>query len=330
MPFCLRLPLSVLLASFCIFSSFQTSMAWKMEVQNNRPFRPNSNSLPLALSSSSLASSERICVALTREAGNNEKLRVAIQSHSTLRETIGEIQFVELPCIEHADGPDSKDLPVTIASTPYDYICITSPEAATVFAHACEVVRNTFEPTAIVPLGRIAVVGKATEQVLKKHGLEVAFVPSKATAKVLADELPHLQSADNRRTTVLYPASLQAKMNLEEGLDQRSEFVVTRLNTYDTRPAEWTEDQINLARQCTIACFGSPSAVNGWTKNIDCIEGMQGSRIPAACIGETSADQCRQMKWDESKIFYPEKPGLDGWADAVVHALETSTILVRQ
>lgn len=328
MQFCSRLPLSALLTSFCIFSIFQTSMAWKMVVRDNRPFRPNSDSLPLALSSSSLASSERICIGLTREAGNNEKLRVAIQSHPALRETISEIQFVELPCIEHADGPDSKDLPVTIASMSYDYICITSPEAATVFAHACEVVRDTFDPTAIVPLGRIAVVGKATEQVLKKRGFEVAFVPSKATAKVLADELPHLQSSD--KTTVLYPASLQAKMNLEEGLDQRGEFAVTRLNTYDTRSTKWTEDQTNLARQCTIACFGSPSAVNGWTKNIDCIEGMQGSRILAACIGETSADQCRQMKWDESKIFYPEKPGLDGWADAVVHALETSTILVHQ
>lgn len=272
----------------------------------------------LASSAGTSVPGETSFVALTREAGNNDKLLKAIQSNFRIQEKIDELHFIELPCIEHVEGPDASSLPVVLATKPFDYVCITSPEAATVFINAYKVAEEMHKPSDTISLGRIAVVGKATEQVLTQHGFDVAFVPSKATAKVLAEELPSLQSnEENRLTTVLYPASLQAKTNLEEGLQKRGKFLVTRLNTYDTLPAKWTKDQVNLARQCKVACFGSPSAVNGWTKNLD-----EGNKILAACIGETSAEECRKLKWDQSHIFYPEKPGIEGWADAVAQALQ--------
>lgn len=270
-----------------------------------------------ALTSSSV-SRETKYVALTREAGNNGKLMQAIQSSSKLGEKVEQLQFIELPCIEHVEGPDASTLPVVLATTPFDYICITSPEAAIVFLKAWELAKEMYKPSHEAPLGKIAVVGKATEQVLSQHGLDVAFVPTKATAKVLADELPAFQR-EGHLTTVLYPASLQAKTNLEDGLSKRGDFLVRRLNTYDTLPAEWTQDQVMLAKQCKVACFGSPSAVNGWTKNLHYDRGNQ---VLAACIGETSAEECRRLNWDESTIFYPTKPGIEGWVDAVAQALQ--------
>jgi uroporphyrinogen-III synthase len=42
----------------------------------------------------------------------------------------------------------------------------------------------------------------------------------------------------------------------------------------------------------------------------------------ASCIGETSASACRKNEWEEKYIFFPEKPGVDGWATAVADALE--------
>ena len=36
------------------------------------------------------------------------------------------IEVIELPCIEHADGPDYDQLTTTIQSYPWDYIIITS------------------------------------------------------------------------------------------------------------------------------------------------------------------------------------------------------------
>lgn len=273
-----------------------------------------------ALTSSSV-SRETNYVALTREAGNNGKLMQAIQSSSKLGEKVEQLQFIELPCIEHVEGPDASTLPVVLATTPFDYICITSPEAAVVFLKAWELAKEMYKPSHDVPLGKIAVVGKATEQVLSQHGLDVAFVPTKATAKVLAEELPAFQSRkeEGHLTTVLYPASLQAKTNLEDGLSKRGEFLVRRLNTYDTLPAVWTQDQVMLAKQCKVACFGSPSAVKGWTKNLNY---DAGNHVLAACIGETSAEECRRLKWDKSNIFYPTKPGIEGWVDAVAEALQ--------
>jgi uroporphyrinogen-III synthase len=321
--FLLSLLTLLLVPSFVLFLGAQGVMTLKIETPWLRLVRVISP--PLSALASSSVSGETCYVALTRESGNNGKLIKAIQSSSKLEEKVNELQFIELPCIEHVDGPDASILPIVLATTPFDYICITSPEAATVFLKAWELANERRNPNHEVPLGKIAVVGKATEQVLTQHGLNVAFVPSKATAKVLADELPALKNhrGEDHLTTVLYPASLQAKTNLEDGLGKRGEFLVRRLNTYDTLPAVWTQDQVTLARQCKIACFGSPSAVKGWTKNL--IDG--GKQVLAACIGETSAEECRRLKWDKANIFYPEKPGIEGWVDAVAQALQSKVKL---
>jgi len=46
--------------------------------------------------------------------------------------------------------------------------------------------------------------------------------------------------------------------------------------------------------------------------------------VVACCIGETSASACRKNEWEEKNIFYPENPGVDGWAAAVADALENA------
>jgi uroporphyrinogen-III synthase len=99
---------------------------------------------------------------------------------------------------------------------------------------------------------------------------------------------------------------------------------VTRLDTYDTTTAVWTKEQKELGSTVSIACFGSPSAVKGWLSNMDNDEDATTNRnVVAACIGETSATACRELNFDESNIFYPEKPGVPGWAQAVKDALES-------
>ena len=320
---------STLVVSFLLATGLvlwmQPSNAFQTVKNGKRSFGWTPCRIPIRVSlSSSPNSSDINYIALTREVGKNDKLFEAIQSHSKLQDKLGNVRLVEIPCIEHADGPDTEALPATLASTPYDYICITSPEAAAVFARAYAQ-SKTIDGSSAAALGRIVAVGKATEEALKQRGFDVAFVPSKATAKVLVSELSPVEAKEKRKTTILYPASAQAKPALQEGLEQRGEFAVTRLNTYDTVPAKWTKEQIDLARKCKVVCFGSPSAVNAWLQNLESDEGHTvgtRTRVLAACIGETSAAGCRQMQWEESSIFYPEKPGIEGWADAVVQALE--------
>jgi uroporphyrinogen-III synthase len=48
------------------------------------------------------------------------------------------LQCVELPLIEHTDGPDRAALPGVLREGAFDWVTITSPEAATVFVEAWE------------------------------------------------------------------------------------------------------------------------------------------------------------------------------------------------
>lgn len=240
-----------------------------------------------------------LVVALTREEGKNEKLRVELSS------TLGDAAVLEeLPCIAHANGDDFDRLSSTLQNGDWDYVAVTSPEAARVLAQA-------WNKDSVVT--SVVAVGKATQATLEKLGLVVDFCPSKATAATLVEELP----AKGEKTTLLYPASAKAALTLEEGLTARG-FQVTRLNTYDTVTATWNHKQKETAKSVQVACFGSPSAVEGWILNTN-----NNKEVLAACIGETSAKACRKNEWPEERIFFPEKPGILGWAVSVKEALET-------
>jgi uroporphyrinogen-III synthase len=238
-------------------------------------------------------------VALTREEGKNAKLAAA------LARRVG-ICALELPCIAHADGDDYPRLKEVLISQQWDYITITSPEGAKVLAS----VLNPQESGQDFVMPPIAAVGKATEDALRGYGLDVSFCPSKATATTLVAELPGYPPLQ-----ILYPASQRAQLTLETGLMGRG-FHVTRLNTYDTVTAEWTDDLRETASQCRVATFASPSSVKGWLHN-----SIQKTNVIAACIGETSAKACRELGWSEDKIFYPDKPGIESWVDAIDQAV---------
>jgi uroporphyrinogen-III synthase len=247
-----------------------------------------------------------ISIALTREEGKNEKLRQAIHS-SNLQ---NKVTTIELPCIDHAHGADYNILAQTLysSSTRWDYVIVTSPEAARVLASVWDV-KHDNNPA-------VAAVGKATEAELNAFGIQVAFTPSIATAKVLVKELDGEESM-----SILYPASTKAADTLADGLTARG-MKVTRLNTYDTVTAQWKDDQKLVADSCQIACFASPSSVKGWLTNTD-----NNNKVLAACIGETSAQACRNLGWKEEAIFYPEAPGIEGWVEAVEQALQSAGVI---
>ncbi|VEU42998.1 unnamed protein product [Pseudo-nitzschia multistriata] len=251
------------------------------------------------------ASNKPIVVTLTREDGKNTKLRRKIEENTQLME---QIDILEMPCIAHADGPDYERLSSTLLSERWDFVAVTSPEAAKVLASAWDAVRDN-------PLSVVAV-GKATEKSLKDSKIPVSFVPSIATAKTLAKELNPVH--ETKKTSVLYPASAKAKKTLQVDLMARG-FDVTRLNTYDTVTATWGDEEKESSRRVEVACFASPSAVEGWLKNTE-----GNTDVFAACIGITSATACREHGWDEKQIFFPEAPGLEGWIDAIQDATEAS------
>jgi uroporphyrinogen-III synthase len=263
--------------------SFQVDYISTIRNRNTLLVKANTHDDVASFSSSPL-------IALTREEGKNGKLQQALSSFAT----------VELPCIAHADGPDLNSLPEKLRDESWDYVVVTSPEAAKVLAQAWSTIPSDCPPPPVVA------VGKATQETLERYGIQVCFTPSKATAATLVVELPFQAPC-----RVLYPASCKAKTTLQDGLKQRG-FDVVRMNTYDTVTASWSDEDKERAKQCRLACFASPSSVNGWLKNTN-----NNQAVLAVCIGETSARACREKGWSEERIFFPDKPGLEGWVAAV-------------
>lgn len=266
----------------------------------SRTFFP---SISMKVASASSSSHSIPNVVVTREHGKNGKLINALVEHG--------IHCLELPLIRHDDGPDLPKLPSLLADTKFDWIIITSPEAASVFLNAWR--------SAGSPPVRIGVVGSGTASIIKEakqlsQPIEITFSPSKAIGKVLALELP---KCGDSKCTVLYPASVKASNDIEEGLSGRG-FQVTRLNTYTTVPIHQVDPSIlDLALAAPVIAVASPSALKAW---IELIPSSEQWNNAVACIGETTAMAAKRLGLKH--VYYPENPGLEGWVHSILDALK--------
>lgn len=87
--------------------------------------------MPAGLSATCAASSEQqYQVLLTRERGKNGKLMAALQKRG--------ISVLEMPLVETTPGPDRDQLPAVLQRGGFDWIVITSPEAAAVLLKGWE------------------------------------------------------------------------------------------------------------------------------------------------------------------------------------------------
>ncbi|KAK1433515.1 hypothetical protein QVD17_10426 [Tagetes erecta] len=273
---------------------------------HRRPYFPQTFKFNVRASSSSSSPSNSFSnhrVVVTREQGKNGKLITALAKHG--------IDCLELPLIQHTQLPDLDKLVSLLSATSFDWIIITSPEAALVFLQAWK--------AAGTPNVKVAVVGTGTASIFydakpsSKQLIDVAFTPSKATGKVLALELP---KHGNEKSTVLYPASAKASHDIEEGLSKRG-FYITRLNTYTTEPVQHV-DQVILqqALSASVVAVASPSAIRAWVNLLPEPINWSGS---IACIGETTASAAKKLGL--RNIYYPSNPSLQGWVDSILDAL---------
>jgi len=263
----------ICIISFFSFHAFTLSSNQLLHMHRTKCFRATSLSM------------QSLRVALTREAGANDKLL------SLLGE---EIDYFEIPCIEFDEGEDLDKLAAAIPE--YDIIAITSPQAASVFLNAWEKINK--------PGVKVVTVGKGTSKPLIDAGITPLFKPSDSTAVTLAQELP-----TSLGETILYPSSALADNKLVGGLEARN-FKVTRLNTYTTVPAQWTIQQMRLAGIMEVVTFASPSAVKTWASRV-------GTDAKAVAIGPTSA--AAALKAGFLKVYSPAEgsKGIEPWADLI-------------
>lgn len=239
-------------------------------------------------------------VVLTRQAGSNNKARSLLISKG--------VRTIELPLIEFKLRPEAGYLREILTRKKFDWVALTSPQAARVFVDAWK--------AATSPPIRIATFdGTKKELTNCSPKLEVGFVPGISNAENLAKELPKEESQCNE---VLYPASSKADDTFEKALRSRS-FVVTRLDTYETSTvAKETIDKADLehALDADVLTFASPTAVRAWME----ITGHKCNfQTPIACIGSTTAKRARALGFEN--VYFSEKPGLDGLVQSVVSIL---------
>jgi uroporphyrinogen-III synthase len=244
-------------------------------------------------------------VVLTRERGKNDKVKLLLEEKG--------VHCLEIPMVETKEGPDFDQLPTLLMTQRFDWVCITSPEAASVFIEGWK--------KAGKPQVRIAVVGKGTGRVLEATQepiLEPKFTPSVANAEHFGPELPTIPGGNN---TVLYPSSAKASTLLQEGLEQRN-FRVLRLNTYNTVTVKHVEaDTLEQARKAKVVAIASPSALKAWVEHMG---QPVTSQMTIAAIGSTSARAAEKLGLD--RILYPEKPGVDTFVETIIDALQYDTI----
>lgn len=102
---------------------------------------------------------------LTREAGKNDPVKLKLEKNG--------VYCLEMPLVETASGPDRDRFPELLAEGDFDWVCITSPEAAAVFIEGWHAAGK--------PNVRVAVVGKGTGRVLEaanEPAIEPQFTPS--------------------------------------------------------------------------------------------------------------------------------------------------------
>ncbi|KAH9692616.1 Uroporphyrinogen-III synthase [Citrus sinensis] len=307
-----------LFSLFSLSSPFPAS-AVSSRLRLNRPLPFQFSRIQASSDATSAsASNSNPKVVVTRERGKNGKLIKALKKRvynvacaNTWYQTVScgacmakhRIDCLELPLIQHAQGPDTDRLSSVLNDTIFDWIIITSPEAGSVFLEAWK--------EAGTPNVRIGVVGAGTasifEEVIQssKCSLDVAFSPSKATGKILASELP---KNGKKKCTVLYPASAKASNEIEEGLSNRG-FEVVRLNTYTTEPVHHVDQTVlKQALSIPVVAVASPSAVrSSWVNLISDTEQWSNS---VACIGETTASAAKRLGL--KNVYYPTHPGLEG------------------
>ncbi len=203
---------------------------------------------------------------------------------------------VSLPTTRIAPPDDAGPLDAAIraiaAGSPlapaFDWIGFTSAHAVSAFMdRLLQTQAGASQLDARTLAGiRLAVVGPATADALRRYGLSADLVPDRGAGRHLASAL-----GDVAGQRILLPRSDIALRDLPEALAARGA-AVTEVVAYTTRPApaDPAALQVVLAGRLHAATFFSPSALDGLAaqvapRRLDGV--LQG--VAVVCVGETTA-----------------------------------------
>ncbi len=168
----------------------------------------------------------------------------------------------------------------------WDWVLFTSANAIPCFG---EQLRGAGLDWRALAGARLGAIGPGTSASLEALGLRVDFVPSRAVAESLAEELPGVSPT----TRVLIPRAAEAREAIVEMLRARGT-LVEEIPVYRTVPDERSSSHVaELLRDAEIdvVTFTSSSAVRAM---VDAIGSEALKNVSVACIGPITAETARE------------------------------------
>ena len=236
-------------------------------------------------------------IVITRPRSRSSALRRLLEAHGA---TVIECPLIEISYPEA--NPVLDDAIQRLAN--YDWIIFTSAHGVTGFWQ-----RMVQSDRDARDLGRcrLAAIGPATAQALRRRGLRADLTPAGNTAAALADGLVRDPTSPPR---VLWPRGDLAPSTLADKL-RSAGITVDDLIAYQTRPVTPRVDALRALRQgVDAALFFSPSAVHRYHE----LE-SDGAALVVACIGPSTAEAARSSGMTVQVV--PGSPDVHSFVEAL-------------
>lgn len=193
---------------------------------------------------------------------------------------------IQFPTIEVHPLEDYSDVRKTLGYiSSYDWVAFTSVNGV---AYFFEQLRAIGQDTRALAGCKIAAIGPATAQALKKHGLRADFVPERFVAESVIQGLTALGISGKR---ILIPRAKVARDVLPEQLRAAGAGVEV-LPIYETRPSHGRREEVlEMLDNGEIQCitFGSSSTVENFIELIPAAKLKEYPALKFACIGPITA-----------------------------------------
>ena len=214
-------------------------------------------------------------------------------------------EVIEFPTIEIAPEKDTAELDGAIDTlASFDWLMLTSQNAVEIFFDRLFATGRDVRALGSV---RIAVIGPATGNELKKYGLVPDVVPEKFVAESL---IAALEKQDLKNKRVLLPCSADARPTLAEGLRGMGA-AVERVHTYRTAlPAPGDEEVTAAVKEADYITFASSSTVTNFFTIIPAVSAK------IASIGPVTSAKVREL--DHQVALEAEVFTIDGLIEALV------------
>ena len=226
-------------------------------------------------------------VLVTRAAGQSSQFAELL--------TAASMQVIEMPALEIQPPSSWQPLDEALRQLEhYDWLILTSANAVTSFFERLEEVGNRDDIKTV----KLAVVGKKTATVLRRHGLVPDFVPSDFVADSLVADFPETVAG----LSLLFPRVESGGREILVQEMTTAGATVTEVPAYESGCPHWP-DAVAIsalkAQQIDVITFASSKTVrhtcqllgqglgNGWATYL--------KAVAIASIGPKTSETCREL-----------------------------------